>query len=146
MYLHQVTCLHSSAHLQEFTIYVLKYLQLFKTHKQNKFLTVKCTFPHTGTQVSTYNLLLSRYCISDNLATLPGKLTLDFPFVFITTLALKILHLRILKWNFDASIVKSAAVQPVSGKSGSSYSFLNVTIWFLVPPKYGYRIMFQKSK
>ena len=76
------------------------YLQLFKTHrvgKQNKFLTEKCTFPGTGTQVSTYNLLLSRYCISGNLATLPGKLTLDFPFVFITTLALKILHLRILK-------------------------------------------------
>ena len=50
------------------------YLQLFKTHrvgKQNKFLTEKCTFPGTGTQVSTYNLLLSRYCISGNLATLP---------------------------------------------------------------------------
>ena len=73
------------------------YLQLFKTHKQNKFLTVKCTFPSTGTQVSTYDLLLSRYCISGNLATLPGKLTRGFPFVFITILALKILHLRILK-------------------------------------------------
>ena len=71
------------------------YLQLFKTHrvgKQNKFLTVKCTFPSTGTQVSTYNLLLS-----GNLATLPGKLTRGFPFAFITILALKILHLRILK-------------------------------------------------
>ena len=57
--------------------------------KQNKFLTVKYTLPGTGTQVSTCNLILSRYCVSGNMVTLPGKLTLNFPCVFITTLTKK---------------------------------------------------------
>ena len=95
--IYQVLCLHSSAHLRGvYNLYPemsTDYLQFIswnvyrlstvihishRAGKQNKFLTVKYTLPGTDTQVSTCNLLLSRYCISGNLETLSGETYIEF--------------------------------------------------------------------